>query len=98
MYARLELTCHINTFSQSRLADWILHHITRLQELISGEKGISLNAFNRQLQVLVEGMGLIMIDLHREITETGVTDYHLQWVLPELLPINTFAESESYAS
>nr|WP_309787994.1 class I tRNA ligase family protein [Klebsiella variicola] len=98
MHSRLELTCRIDTFSQSRLADWILHHITRLQELISGEKDISLNAFNRQLQVLVEGMGLIMIDLHRAITETGITDYNRQWGLPELLPINTFAESESYAS
>jgi methionyl-tRNA synthetase len=98
MRSRLALACHIDTFSQSRLADWILHHITRLQALISDENDISLNAFNRQLHVLIEGMGLVMIDLHHAISDAGTTDCRSQWVLPELLPITTFADSEIYAS
>lgn len=98
MLNRLDLTCRIDTFSQTRLADWILHHMTRLQEMISDEKDISLNAFNRQLQVLIEGMGLVMIDLHHAIYDSGAPDCHKQWKLPELSPINTFADSEIYAS
>jgi methionyl-tRNA synthetase len=98
MRSRLALTCHIDTFSQSRLTDWILHHIERLQELIADVNDISLKSINRQLQTLIEGMGLVMIDLHRAIAETNATDSCVCMVLPELPMIAETESRELYAS
>ncbi|AGE17331.1 class I tRNA ligase family protein [Serratia marcescens] len=98
MRQRLALPCRLETFSQSRLADWCLHHIGRLQELVAEESDISLKAINQQLRVLVDGLGLIMIDLHHAIVNANPLNGSEQWALPELPPIATFTNSGSYAS
>lgn len=98
MRERLALTCRLETFSQSRLADWILHHIGRLLDLISEGNAVNLASVNRQLKALLEGMGLVMIDLHREIVENNRAGDAVQWLLPMLPQINEIVNSESYAS
>ena len=98
MRQRLALTCRLETFSQSRLADWCLHHIGRLYELISEEGDLSLKAINHQLRVLVDGLGLVMIDLRHAIVDTNPPNCKELWFLPELPPITTFTNSGSYAS
>ncbi|MGV7963196.1 class I tRNA ligase family protein [Photorhabdus tasmaniensis] len=97
MRDRLELTCSLDTFSQNRLTDWILHHIGRLQNLISEENDTSLGAINRQLHALFDGMGLIMIDLKRTITDKNIVDATEKLTLPELPMITDTVNSEIYA-
>ncbi|WP_210487808.1 class I tRNA ligase family protein [Pantoea ananatis] len=98
MSSRLHQCCRIETFSQSRLADWILNHITRLQELIAENNGLSLWAVNRQLSVLLDGMGLVMIDLRKSVAPAGTLDACSVLTLPELSLIGSDACSQSYAS
>lgn len=71
MHERLALTCNIETYSQSRLADWIIHHIGRLRELISSDSTVSLISINRQLHALLNGVGLVLIDLKRTFDQTN---------------------------
>ncbi len=85
MSSRLHQCCRIETFSQSRLADWILNHITRLQELIAENNGLSLWAVNRQLSVLLDGMGLVMIDLRNSVAPAGTLDACSVLTLPNCL-------------
>ncbi|MGC1026771.1 class I tRNA ligase family protein [Pantoea agglomerans] len=98
MSSRLHQCCRIETFSQSRLADWILNHISRLQELITEDSSLSLWAINRQIVALLNGMGLIMIDLREAIAPAGSPDAFTVLSLPELSLIGSDASSKSYAS
>lgn len=98
MRERLAQACAIHTFSQSRLADWSLQHIARLQELLSARNNLSRAAVNQQLVALLEGMGLVMTDLWRAFTDENVSGYSGQLALPELPSLTRLAKSESYAS
>jgi len=98
MASRLTQCWRIETFSQSRLADWILNHISRLQELITEDSSLSLWAINRQIVALLNGMGLIMIDLREAIAPAGSPDAFTVLSLPELSLIGSDASSKSYAS
>ncbi|MCS3769220.1 methionyl-tRNA synthetase [Aeromonas hydrophila] len=94
MMERLESTCKINTFSQTRLADWIMHHIDRLDKLICSDNEVTLNSVNRQLQVLLNGMSLIMIDL---CNSCAIDNIDHTATLIELIDIKKLDEREAYA-
>lgn len=98
MNERLALTCNIETYSQSRLADWILHHIGRLQELISSDSKVSLISINRQLHALLNGIGLVLVDLKRTLDETNQYTGSGKLLLAELPMIRSIKKCEIHAS
>ncbi|MEN4533442.1 class I tRNA ligase family protein [Pantoea agglomerans] len=96
MRDRLYDCCELKNFSQSRLADWILNHIARLEKVMSAGKGQDLYSINSQLMVLLEGLSLVMIDLVHDISEKVNGDNHSLLPLKEMTELSSQGRTENY--
>lgn len=85
MIQRLDAACRIETFSQSSLADWILQNISRLRDTVRQNTELRLSDINRQLEVLISGMGIVMTDfgyVHAEFSATDLQSLRNLALLP----------------
>lgn len=96
MRERLYDCCELQNFSQSRLADWIINHIARLEKMISAGNGLCLHTVNSQISVLLEGLGIVMIDLVDNIRKTTGNDGEFMLCLKEMPDLPSLGRAENY--
>lgn len=94
MRDRLYDCCELKNFSQSRLADWIINHIARLEKIISAGNGQDLYTINSQITVLLEGLSLVMIDLVDNISKKE--NANIKFYLIEMPDISCYGRTENY--
>ena len=96
MRERLYDCCELQSFSQSRLADWIISHIARLEKMISAGSGLNPHTVNSQISVLLEGLGIVMIDLVENITEATGHEGGIMFCLKQMPALSSLGRAENY--